>query len=93
MDFEWDPRKARLNLKKHRVDFDEAASVFLDPLATTYPDPADSSVEHREITIGYTIKGNLVFVSHCERGTRIRIISARLATRAEREQYEEGIGS
>ena len=75
MTFEWDPRKARSNLKKHHVDFDEAASVFLD--ATTYPG---------EITIGYTIKGNLVFVSHCERGTRIRIISARLATRAEREQ-------
>ena len=91
MTFEWDPRKARANLKKHRVDFDEAASVFLDPLATTYPDPADSSAEHREITIGYTIKRNLVFVSHCERGMRIRIISARLATRAEREQYEEGI--
>ena len=53
MTFEWVPRKARANLKKHHVDFDEAASVFLDPLATTYPDPADSSEEHREITVGY----------------------------------------
>lgn len=93
MTFEWDPRKARSNLKKHHVDFDEAASVFLDPLTTTYADPGDPSEEQREITIGYTIKRNLVFVSHCERGTRIRIISARLATRAEREQYEEGIDS
>ena len=93
MTFDWDPRKARSNLKKHRVEFDEAASVFLDPLATTYPDPADLSDERREITIGYTIKGNLIFVSHCERRVRIRIISARPATRAEREQYEERIDS
>ena len=91
MTFVWDPRKARANIKKHHVDFDEAASVFLDPLATTYADPGDSSEEHREVTIA--IKGHLVFVSHCERGTRIRMISARLATRAGREQYEEGIDS
>jgi hypothetical protein len=89
MIFEWDPHKARSNRKKHRLEFDEAASVFLDPMAMTYQDPAGPPEDRREITIGYTIKGNLVFVSHCERGTRIRIISARLATRAERKQYEE----
>lgn len=66
--------------------------VFLDPLAMTFPDPDHSSEEIREITIGCTIKGRLVFVCHCERKGRIRIISARLATRTEREQYEEGIG-
>jgi uncharacterized DUF497 family protein len=59
----------------------------------TYPDPDDSLDEHREVTLGYTMKKNMVFVSHCERGERIRIISARPATRTERRQYEEGIGS
>ena len=57
----------------------------------TFPDPDHSNEERREITIGYTLKGHLVFVSHCERRKRIRIISARRATRTEREQYEEGI--
>ena len=89
--YEWDARKAVANLKKHQIDFEEAASVFLDPLATTYPDPDHSSSERREITIGCTIKRHLVFVSHCERGDRVRIIGARLATGNERKQYEEGI--
>ena len=93
MTFEWDPRKALSNRKKHRVEFEEASSVFLDPLAMTYPDPANRSDELREITIGCTIKGNLLFVLHCERGTRIRIISARQLTPREREQYEEGINN
>jgi uncharacterized DUF497 family protein len=91
--FEWDARKAATNLRKHRVSFDDAATVFLDPLATTFPDPDHSLHERREITIGYTMKGRLVFVSHCERGERIRIISARAATRTECGQYEKGIGS
>jgi uncharacterized DUF497 family protein len=90
--FEWDVGKAATNLAKHRVSFEDAASVFLDPLAVTYPDPAHSVSEHREITIGHTVKQELVFVSHCERGDHIRIISARPATRAESIQYEEGIG-
>jgi uncharacterized protein len=89
--FEWDPRKASTNLKKHRVAFEDASTVFLDPLAMTFPDPDHRLQERREITIGCTIKMQLLFVSHCERGERIRIISARLATRREREQYEEGI--
>jgi hypothetical protein len=71
---EWDARKAEANLRKHGVAFEDAATVFLDPL-------------------GYTMKGYLAFVSHCERGERIRIVSARRATRAECEYYEEGNGS
>jgi uncharacterized DUF497 family protein len=84
-------RKAAANFTKHAVAFEDAATVFLDPLATTFPNLDHSKAEGREITIGYTMKGHLVFVSHCERRRRIRIISARRATRTEREQYEEGI--
>jgi hypothetical protein len=91
--FEWDARKAAANLKKHRLAFEDAATAFLDPLATTFPDPDHSLDECREITIGCTMKGHLIFVSHCVRRERIRILSARLATRTERKQYEEGIGS
>jgi uncharacterized protein len=92
MTIEWDGRKAATNLKKHRIAFEDAATVFLDPLAMTFPDPDHSSEERREITIGCTMKGHVVFVSHCERAGRIRIISARSATRTERRQYEEGTG-
>ena len=88
---EWNARKAAANLRKHRVSFEEAATVFCDPLALTFSDPDHSLQEDREVTIGSTMKGQVVFVSHCERGDRIRIISARLATRSERRQYEEGI--
>jgi uncharacterized DUF497 family protein len=91
--FEWDARKAGANFKKHGIGFEDAATVFLDPLAMTFTDPDHWLEEHREITIGCTIKAYLVFVSHCQRGERIRIISARLATRRERKQYEEGIDS
>ena len=66
--------------------------MLRDPLALTFPDPDHSVEEDREITIGSTMKRQVVFVSHCERGDRIRIISARFATRRERKQYEEGIG-
>ena len=92
MIFEWDARKAAANLKKHRIAFENAATVFLNPLAATFPDPDHSLDEQREITIGYTIEGSLVLVSHCERKGRIRMISARPATRTERDQYEKGIG-
>lgn len=91
MIYEWDAGKAAANLKKHRVSFEVATSVFLDPLALTFPDPDHSVAEQREITIGHTMEKDLVFVCHCERGNRTRIISARLATRLERKQYEEGI--
>jgi len=90
--YEWDSGKAKENLRKHRVSFEEAATVFLDPLALTFPDPDHSEEEDREITIGVTARHRVVFVSHRQRGDRIRIISARKATRKERKQYEEGIG-
>ena len=93
MIYEWDPTKAKENLHKHGVSFEEAATVFLDPLALTFPDPAHSSEEDREITIGATTKHRVVFVSHCQRRDRIRIISTRRTTRKERKQYEEGIGA
>jgi uncharacterized DUF497 family protein len=90
--YEWDPKKAKANLRKHRVSFEEAATVFLDPLAVTYPDPDHSGEEMREITIGHSAKRGVLFLSHTQRGDRTRIIGARKATRGERQQYEEGIG-
>ena len=92
MIYEWDPEKAKRNLREHGVPFEEAATVFLDPLAMTYPDPDHSDEEDREITIGYSTGERLLFVSHCLRGERTRIISARKATRRERNQHEESIG-
>jgi uncharacterized DUF497 family protein len=90
--YEWNAAKAKANIRKHGVSFNDAATVFLDPLALTFPDPHHSGEEEREITIGYTAGHQSVFVSHCERGNRVRIISARKATSRERRQYEEGIG-
>jgi len=79
--YERDATKATANLKKHGIAFEDTATVFLDAFALTYPDPDDSAEEQREITIGHTMKEQLVFVAHCERGGGIRIISARFATR------------
>ena len=93
MTFEWDARKALANLRKHQVAFEEAVTIFLDPLAATFPDPDHSLEESREITIGRTMEGRLVFVAHCGGDERVRIISARPATHSERKQYEEGIGN
>lgn len=92
MVYEYDPEKAAANLRKHKVSFAEAASVFLDPLALTFSDPDHSDVEDREITIGMSSKQRVLFVSHCERSDHIRIISARRATRKERLHYEQRIG-
>ena len=89
MIYEWDPTKATANLRKHKVSFAEAASVFLDPLALTFSDPDHSDDEVREMTIGFSSRQRALFVSHCERDGRIRMISARRATRKERLQYEE----
>jgi uncharacterized protein len=89
--YEWDAAKARTNLAKHGVSFDDAATVFLDPLAVTFPDPNIVPNEEREITIGHTADGRIIFVAHCRRGERIRMFSARRVTRTERNQYEEGI--
>jgi uncharacterized protein len=90
--YEGNPEKAKANLRKHGVSFEEAATVFLDPLAVTYPDPDHSDEENREITIGHSAGGRQLFVSHCQRGDRMPIISARKATRRERKQHEESIG-
>jgi len=90
--YEADPDKARRNLRKHGVPFEEAATVFLDPLAMTYPEPDHSDEEDREITIGYSTKQRLLFVSHVRRQGRTRVISAREASQKERRQHEEGIG-
>ena len=89
MIYEWDPAKAAANLRRHKVSFAEAASVFLDPLALTFSDPDRSDEEDHEITIGFSSRQRTLFVSHCERDDRIRIISARKATRKERLQYEK----
>jgi uncharacterized DUF497 family protein len=88
---EWDPAKAKANLRDHRVSFEEATTLFLDPLAITYRDPDHSAEEDREITIGHSVRQRILFVCHCQRGERVRIISARKATRKECTQYEEGI--
>ena len=88
MDFDWDDRKAAGNLKKHRVSFSEAATIFGDPLSRTYSDPDHSFDERRFITIGTSERGRLLIVSHTERGDGIHIISAREVARAERSLYE-----
>jgi uncharacterized protein len=90
MRFQWDPTKARKNLDKHGVSFDEAASVFHDPLAATGADPDHSEGEERMVTFGLSSTGRLLVVAHTERGDAIRIISARVATQHERRIYEEG---
>lgn len=90
MKFEWDPRKAALNLQNHGVSFEDAASVVGDPFAATIPDPEHSTDEARFVTIGVTPAQRLLVVVHTDRADRIRIISARAATRAEKKKYEEG---
>ena len=89
MRFEWDREKASRNLRKHRVSFDEAVTVFYDPLAATFHDPEHSVDEWRFITLGYSARGRLLVVSHCERGEVLRFISARLATPSERKRHEK----
>jgi len=88
--FEWDTQKALRNLQVHGVSFQDAASVFGDPLAGTIPDLEHSTEEPRFITIGLTPAQRLIVVVHMDRADRIRIISARHATRAEKKKYEEG---
>ena len=89
MKFEWDPSKAVANLAKHGISFDEGATVFLDQLAISGPDPDHSSEEPRFITFGQSSLGRLIVVSHTYRPGGIRLISARRITRAERKIYEE----
>ena len=87
---EWDPVKARANLRKHRVRFEEASTVFADPMSITIRDPDHSVGEWRFLDIGLSHSGRLLVVSYTERGSRIRLISARSASRTERKGYEEG---
>lgn len=89
VEFEWDPKKEAKNLRKHKVSFSEAATVFGDTLSTAVSDPDHSLEEDRYITIGMSDRHRLLIVAHTEWGERIRIISARELTRAEREAYEE----
>ncbi len=91
MEFEWDPRKAESNLKKHGVSFTEAGTIFGDELAITVPDPDHSDDENRYITIGLSNRLRLLMVAHTERGDKIRVISARELTKTERKEYEEAI--
>ncbi len=93
LEFEWDEDKAKTNRKKHGVSFEEASSAFGDPLALTIPDPLHSEEEDRFITLGESHRPRLLVVVSTERGDKIRIISARVATRRERTDYEEGTKS
>jgi uncharacterized protein len=90
LSFEWDDQKAKANFKKHKVRFDEASTVFGDPVAKIFADEDHSAQEHREIIVGQSILNRLLVVSFTERGhDRVRIISARVATRRERKDHEE----
>jgi uncharacterized protein len=90
LQFEWDVEKAQENHRKHGVSFDEATTVFGDPLAATGRDPDPSVDEERFVTLGISSAGRLLIVSNAERGDTIRIISARLMNKAEIAIYEEG---
>jgi uncharacterized DUF497 family protein len=89
MEFKWDPQKAAKNLRKHKVPFTEAATVFSDPLSATVHDPDHSEDEERYIIVGVSNRFRQLIVSFVEQGDHIRIISARELTRAERKSYEE----
>lgn len=89
MQFEWNPLKATANLKKHGVSFEEAKTLFDNPLAVIFDDEAHSIDEQREIIIGHSRQNRLLLVTFTERFGNVRIISARLATRQEREDYEQ----
>lgn len=88
MKFEWNGDKEKQNIRKHKISFDEAVTVFYDPLSATFDDPDHSIAEDRFITVGYSPQGRLIVVSHTERGNTIRIISARPATISERKRHE-----
>ena len=88
MRFEWRSEKAAENLKKHGVSFEEAVTVFYDPLAATFDDPDHSLGERRFITVGYSSRGRLLIVCHTERKGALRLISARRATAREGTRHE-----
>jgi len=89
MRFEWDHGKAESNLEKHGVAFEEAVTVFYEPLAATFNDPHHGHGEHRFFTVGYSSQGRLLVVCHTEHGKVVRLISARRATPHERKRYED----
>lgn len=89
MEFEWSTRKATANLRKHRVSFEEASTLFDDSLATVYGDPDHSVSERRRLMIGRSAQGKLLHIAFADRGERIRIINARKATKTERYLYEK----
>ena len=89
--FEWDERKASKNIKKHKVSFEEAVTVFSDPLGRIFFDAGHSKNETREIIIGHSINNRLLLVNFIECVNSVRIFSARLATKKERKDYEENI--
>ena len=89
--FEWDFRKARSNLSKHGISFEEASTIFGNSLSLTIPDPDHSITERRYITVGRAFNGKLLVVVHTDRGNNIRIISARPASRRERRFYEQEV--
>lgn len=90
MEFEWDPKKASSNLRKHKISFKEASSALSDPMAATGADPDHSIGEFRYVTFGISESGRLLVVAHTEQSETIRIISARLASKREKKIYEEG---
>ena len=87
--FQWDETKELANLRKHGVSFDEAASVFENPLAAIFSDPDHSQDELREILVGHSQRGRVLVISYTERGEEIRIVSARVASASERREYED----
>jgi uncharacterized DUF497 family protein len=93
LEFEWDAKKAAANLAKHAISFEEAITVFADPLARIFNDDEHSGDERREIIIGRSAQQNLILVSFTSIDDRVRILSARKAPRTEREDYEENVGS
>lgn len=90
MGYEWDQEKAASNLEKHEVSFEEAATVFDDPLYIDFYDPDHSIKEHRYLIMGQSTAGRLLIVSYTERDDVVRLISAREMTASERRAYEEG---
>jgi hypothetical protein len=92
--FEWNRRKAVANIRKHGVSFDEASTVFDDPLAAIFDDEAHSTAEMRELIVGHSVAGRLLLVGFTERpGEKLRLISARVVTQKERQDYEDNLNS
>jgi hypothetical protein len=90
MKFEWDPEKARSNIRKHKVSLEEAATALRDPMSATGLDPDHSVSEERFVTFGVSERGRLLVVAHADKDDTIRIISAREASKGEKRIYEEG---